>query len=350
MSFATDTSLGPYKIIALIGSGGMGEVYRARDTRLLRDVALKVLPASFTNDPDRLRRFEQEARAVAALNHPNIVSVYDVGAAEGVHYIVSELLEGETLRQRITPTGMPARRAIELAVQLANGLAAAHEQGIVHRDLKPENLFITRAGRLKILDFGLAKLRRERPIDETAGSQTAAHTEVGQVLGTAGYMSPEQVKGEPADHRSDIFSFGSILYEMLNGQRAFKRNTSAETMTAILNEERSLRSRPAQSLPRSSASCGIAWRSSRASASSLRTTLRLILNLSRAYPEQRPRPRQPRRTNGSDQRWPLWSCLLRASPSEPISSPARQTFIPSCIASRFVEGRSGMRASRQTAT
>ena len=237
MSFATDTSLGPYKIIALIGSGGMGEVYRARDTRLLRDVALKVLPASFTNDPDRLRRFEHEARAVAALNHPNIVSVYDVGAAEGVHYIVSELLEGETLRQRITPTGMPARRAIELAVQLANGLATAHEQGIVHRDLKPENLFITRAGRLKILDFGLAKLRRERAIDETVGSQTAAQTEVGQVLGTAGYMSPEQVKGEPADHRSDIFSFGSILYEMLNGQRAFKRNTSAETMTAILNEE-----------------------------------------------------------------------------------------------------------------
>ena len=148
MSVATATSLGPYKIIALIGSGGMGEVYRARDTRLLRDVALKVLPASFTNDPDRLRRFEQEARAVAALNHPNIVSVYDVGAAEGVHYIVSELLEGETLRQRITPTGMPARRAIELAVQLANGLAAAHEQGIVHRVLTPENLFITRAGRL----------------------------------------------------------------------------------------------------------------------------------------------------------------------------------------------------------
>lgn len=237
MSFAADTQLGPYKIISLIGSGGMGEVYRARDTRLLRDVALKVLPASFTNDPDRLRRFEQEARAVAALNHPNIVSVYDVGSESGVHYIVSELLEGDTLRQRITSTGMPARRAIELAVQLANGLAAAHEQGIVHRDLKPENLFITRAGRLKILDFGLAKLRRERAIDETVGSQTAVQTEVGQVLGTAGYMSPEQVKGEPADHRSDIFSFGSILYEMLNGQRAFKRNTSAETMTAILNED-----------------------------------------------------------------------------------------------------------------
>jgi eukaryotic-like serine/threonine-protein kinase len=236
MSFAADTQLGPYKISALIGSGGMGEVYRARDTRLLRDVALKVLPASFTNDPDRLRRFEQEARAVAALNHPNIVSVYDVGAADGVHYIVSELLEGETLRERITPTGMPARKAIELAVQLANGLAAAHEQGIVHRDLKPENIFVTRGGRLKILDFGLAKLRKQPAMNETVDA-TAAHTSVGQVLGTVGYMSPEQVKGDAADHRSDIFSFGSILYEMLNGERAFKRNTSAETMTAILNED-----------------------------------------------------------------------------------------------------------------
>jgi eukaryotic-like serine/threonine-protein kinase len=238
MPFAADVQLGPYKIISLIGAGGMGEVYRARDTRLLRDVALKVLPASFTNDPDRLRRFEQEARAVAALNHPNIVSVYDVGSADGVHYIVSELLEGETLRQRITPAGMPARRASELAVQLANGLAAAHEQGIVHRDLKPENIFITRSGRLKILDFGLAKLRREHTAsDETVGSQSPARTEVGQVLGTAGYMSPEQVKGEAVDYRSDIFSFGSILYEALSGQRAFKRDTSAETMTAILNEE-----------------------------------------------------------------------------------------------------------------
>jgi|SRR5579872_2920705 len=237
MPFAADLQLGPYKIISLIGAGGMGEVYRARDTRLLRDVALKVLPASFTNDPERLRRFEQEARAVAALNHPNIVSVYDVGSADGVHYIVSELLEGETLRQRITPAGMPARRATELAIQLANGLAAAHEQGIVHRDLKPENIFITRSGRLKILDFGLAKLRREHNPDETMGSQSGARTQVGQVLGTAGYMSPEQVKGEATDHRSDIFSFGSILYEMLSGQRAFKRDTGAETMTAILNEE-----------------------------------------------------------------------------------------------------------------
>jgi Tol biopolymer transport system component len=213
----------------------MGEVYRARDTRLLRDVALKVLPASFTNDPERLRRFEQEARAVAALNHPNIVSVYDVGESGGVHYIVSELLEGETLRQRIPPSGMPSRKAIELAVQLANGLAAAHEQGIVHRDLKPENVFVTRSGRLKILDFGLAKLRQPFASTETVDATVAAETGAGQVLGTVGYMSPEQVRGETADHRSDIFSFGSILYEMLNGQRAFKRHTSAETMTAILN-------------------------------------------------------------------------------------------------------------------
>src|SRR5450755_3643853 len=196
MPFPADTQFGPYKIIALIGSGGMGEVYRSRDTRLLRDVALKVLPAAFTNDPDRLRRFEQEARAVAALNHPNIVSVYDVGATDAVHYIVSELLEGETLRERIPASGMPTRKAIELAVLLANGLAAAHGATFV-----------------------------------------ATQTDAGQVLGTVGYMSPEQVRGEAVDHRSDVFSFGSILYEMIAGQRAFKRNTAAETMTAILNDD-----------------------------------------------------------------------------------------------------------------
>ena len=237
MSLPAETQLGPYKIVAPIGAGAMGEVYRARDTRLQRDVALKTLPASFTNDADRLRRFEQEARSVAALNHPNIVAVYDVGEAAGVHYIVSELLEGETLRQRIPLTGMPVRKAIDLAVQLASGLAAAHEQGIIHRDLKPENIFITRDGRLKILDFGLAKLRRPQALTETISGVTSAETQAGQVLGTVGYMSPEQVRGEPADHRSDIFSFGSILYEMLNGSRAFKRNTGAETMTAILNED-----------------------------------------------------------------------------------------------------------------
>jgi len=237
MPFAADTQLGPYKIISLIGAGGMGEVYRAHDTRLLRDVALKILQESFTADPDRLRRFEQEARAVAALNHPNIVSVYDVGVADNVHFIVTELLEGDTLRQRIPPQGIPSRKAVELAIQLANGLAAAHDQGIAHRDLKPENIIVTKDGRLKILDFGLAKLRRSHAQTETLDGVTAAETNVGVVLGTAGYMSPEQVRGEPADAFSDIFSFGSILYEMLSGQRAFKRNTNAETMTAILNEE-----------------------------------------------------------------------------------------------------------------
>jgi eukaryotic-like serine/threonine-protein kinase len=240
MALPADTQIGPYKIVALIGSGGMGEVYKAHDTRLQRDVALKVLPASFTHDSDRLRRFELEARSVAALNHPNIVAVYDVGTAPlasgDVHYIVSELLDGDTLRERIPATGIPAKRAIELATQLANGLATAHEQGIVHRDLKPENIFVTRNGRLKILDFGLAKLQRPEQIETVTGA-TAIGTHAGHVLGTVGYMSPEQVRGEPADQRSDIFSFGSILYEMLSGTRAFKKGTGAETMTAILNEE-----------------------------------------------------------------------------------------------------------------
>jgi hypothetical protein len=237
MSFAAETQLGPYKIVALIGSGGMGEVYRARDTRLLRDVALKILPKSFTDDPERRRRFEQEARSVASLNHPNILSVYDVGAVDGVHYIVSELLEGETLRQRITPSGMPARKAMEMAIQLGKGLAAAHEQGMVHRDLKPENIFITREGRLKILDFGLAKALHVSHGGETIDGVTRLETDAGQVLGTVGYMSPEQVRGEGVDRRSDIFSFGCILYEMLSGSRAFKRETGAETMAAILNED-----------------------------------------------------------------------------------------------------------------
>jgi eukaryotic-like serine/threonine-protein kinase len=237
MPFAADTQLGPYKIISLLGAGGMGEVYRAHDTRLRRDVALKVLQESLTTDSDRLRRFELEARAIAALNHPNIVGVYDVGTEGSVHYIVTELVEGETLRQRISPQGLPVRKAVELAVQFANGLAAAHDQGIAHRDLKPENIIITKDGRLKILDFGLAKLHRPHSQTETVDGVTGAETQIGLVLGTAGYMSPEQVRGEPADHLSDIFSFGSILYEMLSGQRAFKRNTGAETMTAILHED-----------------------------------------------------------------------------------------------------------------
>jgi eukaryotic-like serine/threonine-protein kinase len=239
MGVSTGTKLGPYEILAPIGAGGMGEVYRARDSRLERDVAIKVLPPSFASDSDRLRRFEQEARAVAALNHPNILAVYDIGTHDGAPYLVSELLEGETLRERLGGGSLPARKVIDYTVQAAHGLAAAHEKGIVHRDLKPENLFITKDGRVKILDFGLAKLTQT---DSEAGSATLAPTspsmtDPGIVMGTVGYMSPEQVRGKPADRRSDIFSLGAIIYEMLSGQRAFRRDSSIETLNAILKEE-----------------------------------------------------------------------------------------------------------------
>jgi len=217
----------------------MGEVYRARDARLSRDVAIKVLPSGVSSDPERLSRFEQEARAAAALNHPNILAVHDVGARDEAPYIVSELLEGETLRGRLRAGPLPARKAIEYAIQIARGLAAAHEKGIVHRDLKPENVFVTDDGRVKILDFGLAKLT-ERELAVAAASLAATappDTLPGIVLGTVGYMAPEQVRGLPADHRSDIFAFGAILYEMLSGQRAFRGDTTADTMTAILKED-----------------------------------------------------------------------------------------------------------------
>ena len=210
----------------------MGEVYRARDTRLGRSVALKVLPAFAASSPDRLRRFEHEARAASALNHPGILSVFDVGSEQGTPYLVSELLEGSTLREKLG-TGLPARKALDYAIQAAHGLAAAHEKGIVHRDLKPENLFVTRDGRVKILDFGLAKLRRETVSEQ----DTATATEPGQVVGTAAYMSPEQVRGHAVDQRSDLFSFGTILFEMLSGRRPFQAETAAETMTAILKQD-----------------------------------------------------------------------------------------------------------------
>jgi Tol biopolymer transport system component len=214
----------------------MGEVYRARDERLKRDVAIKVLPTTYSQDPDRLRRFEQEAQAAGGLNHPNITAVYDLGSHEGSPYIVTELLEGETLRARLSGGAIPVRKATDYAVQLAKGLAAAHEKGIVHRDLKPENVFLTNDGRVKILDFGLAKLTQ---IESSTGPQTnmPTATEPGVVMGTLGYMSPEQVKGKVADQRSDLFAFGAILYEMLSGQRAFHRDSAAETMSAILREE-----------------------------------------------------------------------------------------------------------------
>jgi eukaryotic-like serine/threonine-protein kinase len=240
MSLAPGTKLGPYEIQSPLAAGGMGEVYRARDTRLEREVAIKILPESFARDADRLRRFEQEARAVAALNHPNIVSVHDIGTQDGIPYIVTELLEGRTLREQLNEAAGPLRKAVEYARLISHGLAGAHSRGIIHRDLKPENVFCTKDGRVKILDFGLAKQNPPNAASaETMGGATVSdvHTQPGMVMGTVGYMSPEQVRGTAADHRSDIFSLGAILYEMLSGQRAFRRDTTAETMTAILKEE-----------------------------------------------------------------------------------------------------------------
>jgi eukaryotic-like serine/threonine-protein kinase len=236
MSLTTGTKLGPYEIVSLLGAGGMGEVYRARDSRLKREVAVKVLPKALSADAERLRRFEQEALATAALNHPNILAVFDIGTNEGAPYVVSELLEGETLRERLRGGAIPVRKTLDYAIQTARGLAAAHEKGIIHRDLKPENLFLTKDGRVKILDFGLAKLTQPETGDQTPATMTNA-TEAGVVLGTAGYMSPEQVRGAVVGPRSDIFSFGAILYEMVSGRRAFHRETPADTMSAILKEE-----------------------------------------------------------------------------------------------------------------
>src|SRR6202162_64407 len=251
MTLNVGTRLGPYEILSPLGAGGMGDVYRARDSRLAREVAIKVLPASFSNDADRLRRFEQEAKAAGLLNHPNITAVYDIGSHEGAPYVVSELLEGETLRAALAGGRLSPRKSIDYALQMAHGLAAAHEKGIVHRDLKPENLFVTKDGRVKILDFVLAKLTHA---EEGSGEKTnlptaAAGTEPGVVLGTLGYMAPEQVRGRQADVRSDIFSFGAILYEMLSGKRAFHGDSAADTMSAILREDPPELSLTNQSLP-----------------------------------------------------------------------------------------------------
>src|SRR5438874_1124969 len=232
MALTSGTKLGPYEIQSPLGAGGMGEVYRTRDTRLDREVAIKVLPVGFARDPERLRRFQQEAQAAAALNHPNILAVHDFGEHEGSPYMVTEFLEGETLRERLRPGTLPVPKATEYAEQVARGLAAAH------RDLKPENIFVTRDGRVKILDFGLAKLTRPEGTVPSDAATPASQTEPGMVMGTVGYMSPEQVKGQNADHRSDLFSFGAILYEMLSGKRAFSGETSGATLRAILLQDR----------------------------------------------------------------------------------------------------------------
>ncbi len=236
MPLTPGTRLGSCEILAPLGAGGMGEVYRARDTALGREVAVKVLPPDFATDPDRLRRFTQEAQAAAALNHPNILAIHHVGTEHGAPFIVSELLEGETLRDRLSAGALPVRKAVEYAVQVANGLASAHDKGIVHRDLKPENLFVTHDGRVKILDFGLAKLTGGTGTVEDRKTVTAG-TSAGMVLGTVGYMSPEQVRAQPVDARTDLFSLGAILYEMVSGRRAFHGATPADTMSAILKEE-----------------------------------------------------------------------------------------------------------------
>src|SRR5579862_2261837 len=237
MALTSGTRLGPYEIHSSIGAGGMGEVYRAGDSRLGRDVAIKILPTSFSADPDRLRRFAQECRATAALNHPNILSIFDIGEDRGAPYVVSELLEGETLRDRLREGAIPSRKAIDYARQIASGLAAAHDKGITHRDLKPENLFITNDGRVKILDFGLAKLTHPEADSSGDAPTLQIATDAGTVMGTVGYMAPEQVRGKPADARSDIFAFGAILYEMLSGKRAFHGDSAADTMSAILKED-----------------------------------------------------------------------------------------------------------------
>jgi len=248
MGIAVGQKIGPYEVVSAIGAGGMGEVYRAHDIRLQRDVAIKVLPVSFSSDSDRLQRFSQEARAAAALNHPNILSVFDIGTDNGAPYVVSELLEGETLRDRLRHGALSVRKAIDYALQIAHGLAAAHAKGIVHRDLKPENLFITEDGRVKILDFGLAKVAApESSLADAATMQPL--TEPGLVIGTVGYMSPEQVRGKAADQRSDIFAFGTILYEMISGKRAFHGESAADTMSSILKDEVPELSETARNVP-----------------------------------------------------------------------------------------------------
>ncbi|MGE5835735.1 MAG: serine/threonine-protein kinase, partial [Acidobacteriota bacterium] len=233
------TTLGPYTLLAKLGEGGMGEVYRAHDTRLNRTVAIKVLPNHLANDPLARSRFVREGQALAALAHPNLVAIYDVGTANGVSFAVMELVDGETLREKLLNGRLPVRRAVDYAVQIARGLAAAHDKGLVHRDLKPANIIVAADGHVKILDFGLAKTidASERGADSRPEAETAVQTDPGMVMGTVGYMAPEQVRGLATDARTDLFAFGAVLYEMLTGRRAFDRESPAETMTAIVKDD-----------------------------------------------------------------------------------------------------------------
>ena len=237
MALAAGTKLGPYEIIAPLGAGGMGEVFRGRDSRLGREVAIKILPAELSTNPDRLRRFEQEAHSASSLNHPNIITIYDIGSFESRSYIAMELVDGKTLREMLHAGPLPVRKAVQIAAQFAEGLAKAHDAGIVHRDLKPENIMITKDGYVKILDFGLAKLFQPAGTDQNSALPTSAQTDAGLVLGTVGYMSPEQASGDGVDFRSDQFSFGAILYEMATGKRAFQKKSAVETLAAIIQEE-----------------------------------------------------------------------------------------------------------------
>ncbi len=237
LAVPSGSRLGPYQVTSPLGAGGMGEVYRARDLRLGRDVAIKILPAHRSGDPERLRRFEQEARAAAALNHSNVLSLHDVGSENGVPYAVFELLEGRTLAQRLETGPLPVRKAVDYAVQICRGLAAAHARGVVHRDLKPDNVFLTADGQIKILDFGLAKLTRPAERIPAGGIGSRTPTEPGLLMGTVGYVAPEQARGRPADARSDIFSVGAILYEMLAGRPPFAGETPVDTLAATLTQD-----------------------------------------------------------------------------------------------------------------
>jgi serine/threonine protein kinase len=238
LSLEAGSRLGPYEIVAPLGAGGMGEVYRARDGRLAREVAIKVLPQALATDQERLKRFEKEAKSASALNHPNIVTIHDIGSESGVSYIAMELVDGTTLRELLASGALPIKKLLQIAPQIAEGLARAHEAGIVHRDLKPENVMVKKDGLVKILDFGLAKLSSTGSgSGEGSNLPTMTGTTPGVVVGTVGYMSPEQASGAALDFRSDQFSFGSILYEMISGKRAFQKKTAIDTLAAILNDD-----------------------------------------------------------------------------------------------------------------